>query len=166
MTMSFRIFTAICPFSCNLFNTGCSRAPADPPAAARPHHARLTQQPSVSPVKERARQPNRRAGSVASWSLGLENHRYILFWVSGRALDFGGQKRGFKSPLLCFFRGLFQGVGGWVWTGDRVALRNFFFCSPLVVLRRTTGLFIILLGLPCLTMYFFSHLGQIRSDRS
>ena len=31
------------------------------------------------------------------------NNNYILFWLSGRALDFGRQKIVFKSPCLCFF---------------------------------------------------------------
>ena len=32
----------------------------------------------------------------------MANIRYILFWVSGRAIDSGGQKRGFKIPSLFF----------------------------------------------------------------
>ena len=45
---------------------------------------------------------------------GVANNRYqcVLIWVSGRALDFGGQKHGFKSSLsavLLFFR-FFRGV--------------------------------------------------------
>ena len=34
---------------------------------------------------------------------GVGNNRSVLFWLSGRAIDSGGQKRGFKSPRLCFF---------------------------------------------------------------
>ena len=42
---------------------------------------------------------------------GVGNNRSVLFWLSGRAIDSGGQKRGFKSPRLCFFCFFFF-VGG------------------------------------------------------
>lgn len=47
-------------------------------------------------------------------ALGLENHLYFGFRVSGRALDPGDQKRGFKSHTFMPF--LFLGgvsVGVW-----------------------------------------------------
>ena len=91
------------------------------PAAARPCHACPKQQPSGSPAKERARHPRtrrarilkiglrgaannlRRALNFGGLTLEFTSIINVLLWVSGRAVDSGGQKLGFKSPALCFF---------------------------------------------------------------
>ena len=81
-----------------------SRAPPDPP---RPHDRAKspTQQPSRSPAKERASQPNSASDDFSK----LPSRRrqvittFISFRLSGRALDSGQVERQFKSPCLCFF---------------------------------------------------------------
>ena len=59
--MSKRFFTtmpaSVCPAEDRLLPIATA-----PPAAARPRHARPTQQPSVTPAKERAPKPNSASG--------------------------------------------------------------------------------------------------------
>ena len=94
---------------------------------------------------------------------GVGNNRSVLFWLSGRAIDSGGQKRGFKSPRLCFFCFFFF-VGGAHSSGIRasptVVVVFFvffaFFCTGvgLITMRSDSELYIFIfrsekrIGLP------------------
>ena len=72
-----------------------------PPAVAQPSHAPPPQRPSVSPAKEGSPLPTRRGGGVVKYSPGCGKEAHILRWVSGRALDFGGQSAGSNPPYFC-----------------------------------------------------------------
>ena len=74
------------------------------PETARPRQVPPTQQPSRSPAKERASQPNSASDDFSKLPCRRRHVRHcISFWLSGRALDPGRAERQFKSPCLCFF---------------------------------------------------------------
>ena len=115
MAMSKWIFPTMPALVCPAGDQLLPRATGSP-SAARPRHDRSTQQPSVTPAKERASPTN--STSEDFFKLGVKQPLsgirfrgseaiitvlFLLFWVSGRAVDSGGQKLGFKSPALCFF---------------------------------------------------------------
>ena len=81
------------------------------PETARPCQVPPTQQPSRSPAKERASQPNSASDDFSKLPSRrrqvITTPKYISFWLSGRALDSGQEKRHFKSPCLCFFASFF-----------------------------------------------------------
>ena len=115
MAMSKWIFPTMPALVCPAGDQLLPRATGSP-SAARPRHDRSTQQPSVTPAKERASPTN--STSEDFFKLGVKQPLsgirfrgseaiitvlFLLFWVSGRAVDSGGQNLGFESPAPYFF---------------------------------------------------------------
>ena len=105
------------------------------PETARPRQVPPTQQPSRSPAKERASQPNSASDDFSK----LPSRRRcvistFLGWLNGRALDSGQTERQLNLACLCVFAFFFPcctavlllnthgGIVGCWWIGFSAAL--------------------------------------------